>query len=65
MNIRTAYISHREDLPDAINQIVGYLSECIGGGKHISFAQGGMLSAETQEIVRETLGTLPGPWTFN
>jgi hypothetical protein len=63
--IRTAYIGQREDLPDAINQISAYLSECIGGGKRISFAQGGMLSSETQEIIRETLGTLPGPWAFN
>jgi hypothetical protein len=65
VNMRTAYIGQLEDLPEAIIQISAYLSECVGSGKRISFAQGGVLSAETQEIIRQTLGTLPGPWAFN
>ena len=65
VNIRTAYIPSREELPEAITQINSYFAEYVGGGKRITWAQGGSLSAESQEIIRETLGTLPGPWAFN
>lgn len=65
INVRTAFIPGREDLAEAIRQITAYLSEYIGAGKRISWAQGGHLSAETKEIIQQTLGTLPGPWAFN
>jgi hypothetical protein len=65
VNIRTAYIGQRDDLPEAINQITDYLADHIGGGKRIAWAQGGTLAAETKEMIRETLGTLPPPWAFN
>lgn len=65
INIRTAYLESRADLPDALLQIRDYLSECVGSGKRISFAQGGILAAETREIIQRTLGELPGPWAFN
>jgi hypothetical protein len=65
VNIRTAYIGRREDLPEAIKQITYYLADYIGGGKRVAWALGGTLAAETKEIIRETLGTLPPPWAFN
>jgi hypothetical protein len=65
INVRTAYIATREDLAEAIQQITNYLASYIGNGKRIAWAQGGSLSGETQKIIRETLGTLPGPWAFN
>jgi hypothetical protein len=65
VNVRTAYIPSREELPEAISQITSYFADYIGSGKRISWAQGGTLSAETRAIIRETLGTLPGPWAFN
>ncbi len=65
INVRTANIPTRENLPDAIQHITEYLAAYIGSGKRITWAQGGHLSGETKEIIRETLGTLPGPWVFN
>jgi len=64
-NIRTAYIEDRDDLPEALLSIRDFLSQCVGGGKRISFAQGGILSAETREIIQQALGELPRPWAFN
>jgi hypothetical protein len=65
INIRTAFVGRREDLPDAIAQISDYLADSVGVGKRISWAQGGVLAAETREIVRIALGTMPPPWAFN
>lgn len=65
VNVRTAHIAQREDLPEAIRQIAEYLSGIVGVGKRLSFGQGGTLAAETQEIIRQTLGSLPPPEAFN
>src|SRR6266404_4052239 len=40
VNVRTAFIADREDLPEAIQQINDYLADCVGSGKRISWAQG-------------------------
>jgi hypothetical protein len=40
VNVRTAYIPSREELPEAISQITSYFADYIGSGKCISWAQG-------------------------
>lgn len=65
INVRTAYIATREGLAEAIAHMTDYLAQYLGSGKRIAWAQGGSLSGETKEIIREALGTLPGSWAFN
>ena len=65
VQIRTAYLDRREDLPKGIEAITGYLSARIGDGKQIAWAQGGELQTETKEIIQLALGTLPGPWALH
>jgi len=65
VNVRTAMIPSRDELAEGIRQITSYFADYVGSGKRLVWAQGGHLSAETKEIIQETLGTLPGPWAFN
>jgi hypothetical protein len=39
VNIRTAYIPNREELPEAIMQITSYFADYIGSGKRIAWPQ--------------------------